>query len=343
MRIGLLCNPGIVNTRYRSYLPMRAVAARGHVLHETAAGRRLSMETLLSCDVVHIHRYTAPEVLELARRLRQRGVAIVWDNDDDVTNVPRSNPRHAEFKGGKGAARAAGLTRMLRLADVVTTPSAGLAERCRELGGQDVRVLENYLPREFSAARPRKHDGVVIMCLAALEHNVDYERLGLQQTLGDLLDAHPELRVVSLGLALGLRSERYENRKGIPFLDLADEMSGADVGIAPLADIPWNRARSNVKLKEYAAAGLTWLASPVGPYVGMGEQQGGRLVPDDAWHDALEQLIANPRERRKRTKRAAKWVKGEYVERHAADWERALSDAIERARDRRPLAQASSS
>ena len=39
-----------------------------------------------------------------------------------------------------------------------------------------------------------------------------------------------------------------------------------------------NRARSNIKLKEYAAAGACWLASPIGPYVGLGEKQGGRLV-----------------------------------------------------------------
>jgi hypothetical protein len=320
---------------------MRALAQRGHELHETTAEQRLSMETLLRCDVVHIHRFTTPQMIELAGWLRERGVAIVWDNDDDVTAVPRSNPLYAKHSGLKGQARIAALTNMLRLADVVTTPGAALAERCRELGATEVRMLENYLPRDFAGARGRKHDGVAIMCLAALEHQVDYQRLGLQQTLARLLDAHPELRVVSIGLGLGLRSERYENRKAVPFLDLADELSGGDVGIAPLTDIPWNRARSNVKLKEYAAAGLAWLASPVGPYLGMGEREGGRLVPDDGWHEALKQLIVSARERRKLAKRAAKWVKGEYVERHASRWEQTFTDAIERARDRRPLAQTS--
>src|SRR5262249_2899278 len=127
--------------------------------------------------------------------------------------------------------------------------------------------------------------------------------------------------------------DRYEHIPLVGFLKLAEVLSSADIGIAPLVDIPWNRGRSNVKLKEYASGGLPWLASPVGPYLGMGEQQGGRLVPDDGWHEAIERLIANGRERRKLAKRAAKWVKGEGIEQHAHRWEQTLNDAIVIARD----------
>ena len=63
-----------------------------------------------------------------------------------------------------------------------------------------------------------------------------------------------------------------------------------------------------MKLKEYAAAGVPWLASPIGPYAGLGEQQGGRLVADDRWYEELVRLIEKPRERRKLAKRGAKWV-----------------------------------
>jgi len=64
----------------------------------------------------------------------------------------------------------------------------------------------------------------------------------------------------------------------------------------------------------------------------MGEEQGGRLIPNDGWHEALERLIANKRDRRKLGKRAAKWAKGEGIEQHAQLWEQALRDAVERAR-----------
>jgi hypothetical protein len=131
-----------------------------------------------------------------------------------------------------------------------------------------------------------------------------------------------------------LRDPRYRHIARVRFDELAEQVAPFDIGIAPIADIAFNRARSNVKLKEYAVVGVPWLASPVGPYVGMGEQQGGRLVPDDGWYEALERLVLKERERRKLAKRAARWGSGQTVSRNVGHWEAALSEAVERARSR---------
>jgi glycosyltransferase involved in cell wall biosynthesis len=334
MRIVLLSEPQLTNSNYRAYQPLGVLEQQGHEVLQNRMERPLRPDEVLGADVVHIHRIATPELQELVGAARQQGVGVVWDNDDDVTAVPRSNPLYAKHGGFKSRDMRAGVLKMVRLADVVTTPSAVLAEQYRELGAADARVLENFVPREFDKIRPTKHAGVVIACLAALEHQVDYQQLGLRETLQRLLDEHPDLRVMSIGLGLGLPPERYEHTPHVPFLELARALASADIGIAPLVDIPWNRARSNVKLKEYASAGLPWLASPVGPYLSMGEEHGGRLVPDDGWHAALERLIVDARARRKLAKRAAKWVKGQGIERHAHLWETALRDALERGRER---------
>jgi hypothetical protein len=137
---------------------------------------------------------------------------------------------------------------------------------------------------------------------------------------------------VSFGLKLGLRGERYRHVDVVPLFELTRAAAAFDVGIAPLSDIAMNRARSNVKLKEYAAAGAAWLASPVGPYAGMGEKQGGRLVADDRWHEELARLLDKPRERAKLAKRAAKWVAGETLSKNARTWEARFEEAVARAR-----------
>jgi hypothetical protein len=334
VRIAALSSPTLVNSNYRSYQPLGALSRRGHEHQLNTEDEPIRAEALLNVDAVHIHRIASPEIQRIATGLREVGVGIVWDNDDDVTAVPKTNPLYAKHGGFRSRERLGELRAMMRLADVVTTPSEVLAEQYRGLGATDVRVLENFMPPEFDRVRRSKHDGIGIAYLAGLEHQVDYQELGLRETLGRLLDAHPDLHVMSIGLGLGLVAERYEHIPLVAFLDLAKTLARCDIGIAPLVDIPWNRARSNVKLKEYASAELAWLASPVGPYAQMGEEQGGRLVPDDGWHDALEQLVAGARERRKLAKRAAKWVKGEGVEGNAWRWEAALKDAAERARER---------
>jgi hypothetical protein len=136
-------------------------------------------------------------------------------------------------------------------------------------------------------------------------------------------------------LKLNLPSERYRHIEFVQHHELIETASQFDIGIAPLADNAFNRARSNVKLKEYGAGGAAWLASPVAPYAGLGERQGGMLVKDEEWFDAIGQLIRSPRKRRRLARRALRWAKSQTVDRHAAVWEREFERAIALAADRR--------
>jgi glycosyltransferase involved in cell wall biosynthesis len=330
VRIGLLSDPELVNSNYRAYQPLMAVKRCGHEIVLNRDNTALATDALLRCDAVLVHRIATAGLRELVHRLHAAGVGVVWDNDDDVLALPRWNPHYRRLGAGGRREMAAGVSEVVRIADVVTTPSAALAQQYRELGAGDVRVIENHLPPEFQGVRQAPHDGVVIACLAGLEHQVDYQRLGLHDAFARLLDAHADVRLLCIGVGPGFATDRCEHLPLVRFLELVPTLARADIGVAPLIDVAWNRARSNVKLKEYAAAGLAWLASPVGPYAGMGERQGGRLVPDDGWHDALARLVINARERRKLAKRAGKWARGEGIDQHASRWEAALREAAAR-------------
>lgn len=334
MRISYITNPDGTNSNYRAYQPMHALERRGHSATFNRRGQPQVSPAVFDADVVHIHRYIGREMLAVVEQLRARGIGVVWDNDDDITNVPRSNPHYAKFGGARRPALVKNLNAMLGAVDAVTTPSAHLAAQFRAAGAHDVRVIENYLPDSFPGAKVAKSDGVTVVWLAGLEHQVDYQRLQLQDTLVRLLDAHTDLRILSIGLGLGLRTDRYEHVKLVDFLGLPRALARGDIGIAPLVELPWNAARSNVKVKEYAAAGLPWLASDFGAYRGLGEAQGGRLVPDDGWHEALDELIRDARGRKKLAKRAAKWAKGETISKHVDAWEAVYRDAHARAQRR---------
>jgi glycosyltransferase involved in cell wall biosynthesis len=333
MRIAFVSEPESPNAWYRSIGPMVALMrCHGHEIRQVVKpGDRWLVELVNGCDVLHVHRKHDERALKLIRHAKESGMAVVWDNDDDFSAVPKGTAAYKRFGGVAGERVQVALRRIVGLADVVTTPSARIAALYRELGAPDVRVIENYVRDEALQVPPRANGaGLTIGWLAGIEHHLDVERLPIGDAVARLLAAHPDVRVVTIGAGLGVRHERYEHVRQVDFFDLLGHMASWDVGIAPLADIPLNRARSNVKVKEYAALGMPWLASPVGPYAGLGEKQGGLLVPDDGWHEALERIVVKDRERRKLAKRARRWGGDQAIAANVHHWEAVLSDALNR-------------
>ena len=332
MRIAFLASHETGNGFYRGVAPMAALEARGHrVIRLGTDERDVPVGAVRDVDVLHIHRFCDARALALARAAAAAGAVVVWDNDDDTGSLPRGSTLHRRFGGIQWERRRAAMGRLFRVVDLVTAPSATLAARLGDVGARRTAVIENYVPEAFLRRSGRPHRHVVIGWTAGLEHQLDVERIPIRETLQRLLDDCPDVAVHTFGLKLGLRSDRCSNTDVVPLMELTEAASAFDVGIAPIADIPLNQARSSVKVKEYAAAGVPWLASPIGPYAGLGEKQGGRLVADDRWYEELRRLVDRARERRKLQKRAVKWIAGETLERNAHRWEELLADAVARA------------
>ncbi len=130
---------------------------------------------------------------------------------------------------------------------------------------------------------------------------------------------------------LGLDSDRYDWTEWIHFEQLTKKLASFDIGLAPIVDNTFNRSRSNCKVREYAAAGVPWLASPVGPYQRLGKEEGGKLVADGDWHKEIEQLLKSPFKRSRAGRRAKAWAKRETISQTVTLWEDAFYDALEAA------------
>lgn len=319
------------NIRYRVLNPFDALDRKGHdvVFGRKEQGARLDLSGLSSCEVIQVYRLVEPEDWRAVQRLAVAGAAIVWDTDDDLASTPRELPGYRR-QGGLAARRDTARTTlaMARAAHGVTTSTDALAERYRAQGIERVDVLPNYLAPGEARIRPRKHGGVVIGWIAAAEHAADVQRLAIVDALEQLLATEPDVRLESIGTDLGLRHDRYRHIPTVPMNEFLEIARGWDIGIAPLADIPFNRARSDVKLKEYASLGIPWLASPVGPYVGLGEREGGRLVADDEWFEALRRLATSRFDRMRLGRRSRSWAKSQVADRHVDGWTRAFAAAV---------------
>lgn len=334
MKLGFILEPGARNSIYRVVLPMHAMEHRGHtVVWPSRLSDDIPMDELLRCDLVHVFRRY--DRLRDLKHLSERGVAVSVDNDDDYQAAEMA----LEHTGVKGRLdnqkRFARSLDAARIADLMTTPSEVLANKYRARGASHVTVIENYLDgRAFAYGMKVKHDGLVIGWIAQREHTVDLERLPIASALSRLLEGHPELRVLCVGVPIPLRSDRYEHIHEVNFDQLTRTAGQIDIGIAPLANTEFNRSRSNVKLKEYGAGGATWLASPVGAYSELGPKQGGQLVADDEWFDALDRLIRHPFKRKRLSRNAQKWAKAQTIDHNARTWEDEFLQAIDRAAER---------
>jgi glycosyltransferase involved in cell wall biosynthesis len=332
MHVIALASAPSAGAAYRAELPMRALGEAGHRAEFYVWDQRTEpppFEYLRQADVVHMWRLFRGPARQLARALREAGVAVVFDNDDDMTRVPKGSPAYKEMKAAKDQV-AAELSGMLKLCDLVTTTGAELAARLRRLGG-DTRVVENYVETGFVRPRHVGGDGVTIGWVAGAEHRGDLRELRLRRTLEALLEQQPHVSLVGVGLDLGVQSDRYTHIDDVPFPRLPDTIARFDLALAPIADVSFNRVRSNIKVKEYAAGGVPWLASAIGPYRGLGEEQGGRLVPDYGWAEALDGLVGDVQVRASLAERAAAWGRTQTVVANVGAWETVFAEAAERA------------
>jgi glycosyltransferase involved in cell wall biosynthesis len=326
MELGMICEP-ISNAQYRAVFPMRAMERLGHRVVWPDERGMAGVDRLAGCDLVHIYRRCDAETMRVAGALAERGTPIVYDNDDDFTATPKESPWY-ETTGGLAGRRAMQMmVKLARLSRLMTTTTETLADKYRSMGVDRVEVIRNNL--DPGSRRPReRHDGVVVGWIAGLEHRADADRLKIAAALQRLMATHESVHVECIGVNLGLKGPGYRHDRLVAFRDLPARMARFDIGIAPLADIPYNRSRSDVKLKEYAASGVPWLASPIGPYRGLGENEGGLLVPDDGWFDALDGLVRKARQRRRLARKGKKWAKRHTMDAVASRWEALFVEAV---------------
>jgi hypothetical protein len=334
LRLAVAAQP-TANGRYRAVVPLRELERRGHRVHWPGDPTFQALGNggvPQGWDALHVQQMHDDEARAVIDRVRRAGIAVVWDTDDDISAVRRGSEAYhrlggrrmirRHFKSAVAAARAAHL---------VTTTNEHLAQVYRGEGVEHVAAIENYLAPEDLGHPRRRHQGIVIGITAAGEHEPDLRKLRFAAMLDRLLERRDGIRVVAIGADLRMSSHRYTYVRPVEIADLIPAEAEFDIALAPLRDTGFNRARSNVKLKEYAAAGAMWLASPVGPYVGMGEAQGGLLVEDGAWIDAIESLLDDDARRRELTDRARAWAAGQTISAGAALWQAAFRDAVARA------------
>ncbi len=91
---------------------------------------------------------------------------------------------------------------------------------------------------------------------------------------------------------------------------------GWDIAIAPVIDNSFGNAKSDLKVKEYAAAGIPMVASKVSPYEGAVDN-GAQIIlaiTFDEWYGAIKELIENESKRSDISRHNREWVEKHYIQ-----------------------------
>jgi glycosyltransferase involved in cell wall biosynthesis len=332
MRFGTVVEENLSAANYRGIYPMRALERRRHeIVLPTPPSGQLAPAAMYSCDAILLYRVFDDRAKRIMSQLRARGIGVVYDNDDDFRHTPKDNPQYRSQRQRERAWEASVET--AKRADVVTVTTPVLATRYQHAGVANIHVIENRLPGGNLRRKSRRHRGFLIGWVAGHEHAADARELRIADALDELQAQRPDVEVESVGVDLGLKA-RYRHTESVPFLELPQVMSRWDLAIAPLADTAFNATRSDIKVKEYGASGIPWLASPIGPYADLGEDQGGRLVPNGEWLAALTALVDDKGARKRLAKAGEKWAKTQTTDAVAGEWEAVLTEAARRAQAR---------
>jgi glycosyltransferase involved in cell wall biosynthesis len=137
----------------------------------------------------------------------------------------------------------------------------------------------------------------------------------LETVMPELLKRYPEVDFAYMGgmpdwMKTSRRVKHLNKWFGIMNYPAELAKYGFDIGLAPLKDNLFNRAKSNLRFLEYSALGIPTVASPVVPF----KENKNILFAQEPqeWIDKLSGLIENERLRKNIGKAAYEEVKSKY-------------------------------
>lgn len=107
----------------------------------------------------------------------------------------------------------------------------------------------------------------------------------------------------------------------VPLMDLPQTYANFDIGIVPLNDIPFNRAKSFIKGLEYAAAGTPFVASALPEYEYLASYGVGKVASNkNEWFEALDSFLDHE-VRQKASVRCREIIESEFsIQANRKDW-----------------------
>lgn len=233
-------------------------------------GFALPVEELEGVDVAVVQRLARQENYGAIQILKNNGLKVIYDLDDNLWNIPKYNPNYKAFAGP--VAKENFRICMDACHEVtVSTPALQAAVRKFVRRGMRVTVIPNCIDFDLFYPLPKiEREEVVIGWAGTNTHDVDTAEVF--ELLVDVLKQNKHLRCEIVGAEVPERlaaTPGVSTRFYVPIAEYPSRLASWrwDITVAPLIDSLFNRSKSNIKILESAALKTPILFSPVATYL----------------------------------------------------------------------------
>jgi hypothetical protein len=309
---------------FRILLPYNAMARAGAAIVHN--GR---MTDVRDYDFLITQRpCNEPETDSIQRYVRASGrtFSVVLDLDDDLFHIDPANDTPFRYWNADRKRR---LRQNIEVADLVTVSTEPLYDLLYPWN-DSVTVLPNMVDGQMLTLEHQEPEHFTIGFGGSYAHQADWMARGdgISQFLRQNKDA--ELLFAGSDFSRFLNPDVQAQITLAPWSDKLPvyyrRMAKFTVGLAPLADTPFNLSKSDLRILEFSALGLPWVASAVGPYLDWADSGAGFLAHnDDDWNHYLTLLKNDPELRAAMGKRGRELAATRTVNQHWVNWYDALT------------------
>lgn len=306
-------------------LPSEREGLGGYI--DDASGRLVDVTVPEDADVIVLQRLTLDTMAQAVPMIRAKGVAVVVDMDDDLSSIHPRHPAYAKYNpaaGGKHSWKNAEAA--CSNATIVTTSTAAL-QKVYAPHGRGV-VLPNCVPAAYLDI-PRVDSDVIGWAGSVHSHPDDLKVVGT--AVRRLVSQGHRFRIVGppFGVTRELDLDAMPETTGnVAFDQWPHAVASLGIGIGPLQDSIFNRSKSALKVLEYSATGVPWVASPRAEYKAFHEQGVGLLASKPQhWFQHLRRLASDASLRQEMSEAGRAVAARHTVEANAWRWLEVWQDA----------------
>jgi GT2 family glycosyltransferase/SAM-dependent methyltransferase/glycosyltransferase involved in cell wall biosynthesis len=306
---------------YRIISPMRQLN-QGGLVQGWETGNYVSVPELLrfAPDAVVFQRQIESHQIELIETyIRNLKAFRVYEIDDLITNVPLKSLGRQAFEKLKAAGLNKKFRKAIGLCDRLVVSTQYLADEYGTFN-QDVRVVPNYLERarwgELTSTR-RQGEKPRVGWAGGVHHTGDLDLI-----IDVVKETHEEVQWVFFGLCPEVLQPLVEYHHGVDLEEYPKKLASLDLdlAIAPLEDVPFNHAKSHLRLLEYGILGFPVICTDITPY--RGDYPVTRVSNKHKdWVDAIRSHVADRDELARMGDRLRDYVKANWMlEDHLDVW-----------------------